>query len=218
MTREAVSIKGTKNGLVIILDPDVGIDEIKNTLKAKMETSGGFFKGAKFAVFSPGFDSSHGFITELEGICRQFGLIPSGEVKWPPSTATEEQRPAPKKKQSQVIPIRQQHSGGERALLVNRTLRSGQRIASAHNVVVMGDVNPGAEIISEGSIYVLGNCKGNVRAGCSGNLMSEIFALKLQPMSLRIGSITADSLPGPAEGPGTARVSRGKIIVSNSSM
>ncbi|MFZ5648227.1 MAG: septum site-determining protein MinC [Bacillota bacterium] len=214
MSQEAVSIKGTRNGLVIIFNPDGDIDEIKNNLKMKMETSGGFFKGAKFTVYGSGSDINHMFIAELEGICRQYGLIPSGEVTWPPSLARDEPKAAPRRKQSQVIPIRQQQPGGEQALLINRTIRSGQRVTSDHNVVVMGDVNPGAEIISAGSIYVLGNCKGSVHAGCSGNLMSEIFALKLQPLSVRIGTIAADGKPASPDGPGVARVSRGRIIIS----
>ncbi|MFZ5651544.1 MAG: septum site-determining protein MinC [Bacillota bacterium] len=218
MSQEAVSIKGTKNGLVIIFNPDGDIDEIKNKLKMKMETSGGFFKGAKFTVYAPGCDVDHSFIPELEGICRQYGLIPSGEVAWPPSPAREEQKSAPKRKQSRVIPLRQQQSGGEQALLVNRTLRSGQRVESNHTVVVMGDVNPGAEVISEGSIYVLGSCKGSVHAGCGGNLMSEVFALRLQPLSLRIGSIAADGSPSVVDGPAAARVNRGKIDIGKHSV
>lgn len=212
MSREAVSIKGTRNGLVIIFNPEGNIDEIKDNLKMKMESSGGFFKGAKFTVYSPGCDINHSFISELEGICRQYGLIPSGDVSWPPTPAREEQKAAPRSKQSQVIPLRQPQPGGEQALLINRTLRSGQRVASGHNVVVMGDVNPGAEVISGGSIYVLGSCKGSVHAGCGGNLMTEVFALKLKPISLRIGSIAAGGSPEVPDGPGVARVSRGKII------
>lgn len=217
MSQEAVSIKGTKNGLVIIFNPEGNIDEIKNKLRMKMETSGGFFKGAKFTVYGPGCDVGHNFIPELEDICRQYGLIPAGEVAWPPYPAREKQKSAPQKKQSRVIPLRQQHPGGEQVLLVNRTLRSGQRVESDRTVVVMGDVNPGAEIISEGSIYVLGNCKGSVHAGCGGNLMSEVFALMLQPLSLRIGSIAADGPPSAADGPAAARVTRGKIAIGRHS-
>lgn len=151
VSREAVSIKGTKNGLVIIFNPDGNIEEIKDNLKMKMETSGGFFKGAKFTVYGPGCDMNHRLISELEGICRQYGLIPSGEVSWPPSPAREEQKVAPRRKQSQVIPLRQQQPGGEQALLINRTLRSGQRVASDRNVVVMGDVTPARKLSPKGA-------------------------------------------------------------------
>lgn len=212
---EAVSIKGTRNGLVIIFNPDRDIEEIKSTLKHKMEKSGGFFKGAKFSVYDSCSRKDHSFVGELEGICRQYGLIPSGEVTWPPQAAdkTQGDHPQSRRKGAEVIPIRQQAGPeGEQALLVMRTLRSGQKVSSRRTVVVMGDVNPGAEVISEGSILVLGSCKGNVHAGYSGNLLCQVAALRLQPVTLRIGTIQADTpdLPVTAS-PLAARVVRGKI-------
>jgi len=87
--------------------------------------------------------------------------------------------------------------------------------------VVMGDVNPGAEVISGGSIYVMGACKGIAHAGVNGNIMSEVFALKLLPIILRIGSIAAEDIPTDPTGPMVARVNKGAIAFSrfiNSSM
>lgn len=218
MAGEAVRIKGTRNGLVIIFDPDQDIEEIKNSLKSKMENSRGFFKGAKVSVYNHGSGTDHRYTHELEGICRQYGLIPSREVSWPLSAGGNSQgESAPaKKKRTQVIPIRQQtHPGGEPALLVTRTLRSGHRISSSKSVVIMGDVNPGAEVVSEGSIYVLGNCKGSIQAGSGGNLMAEVFALRLQPVVLRIGTITADATAfSDHTDPMAARVNLGKIITT----
>lgn len=218
MAGEAISIKGTRNGLVIIFDPDHDIEEIKSSLKSKMENSRGFFKGAKVSLYNHGSDTDHSYTHELEGICRQYGLIPSQEVSWPPSAGGDSQgesTPA-KKKRTQVIPIRQQaHPGGEPALLVTRTLRSGHRISSRKSVIIMGDVNPGAEVVSEGSVYVLGSCKGNIQAGSGGNIMAEVFALKLQPVVLRIGAITADTaiFSGHTDSR-VARVNLGKIILA----
>lgn len=218
VAEEAVRIKGTKNGLVILFNPDLDIEEVKRNLQLKMESSKGFFKGAKFSVYDSHSRRDHHYINELEGICRQYGLVPSGEVLWPPAAGGSPGEITPlKRKKNQVIPIRQQltHPGGEQALLVLRTLRSGQSISSRYSIVIMGDVNPGAEVVSEGGIYVLGSCKGNVHAGAAGNLMAEVFALKLQPIILSIGSITADSPALPSlTGPVAARVSRGKIVLA----
>lgn len=218
MSGEAVSIKGTKNGLVIIFNPDLDIEEIKSSLKSKMENSRGFFKGAKVSVYDFRNGTAHRYTDELEGICRQYGLIPSREVSWPPAAAGESlaESPPAKKKRPQVVPIRQHaHPGGEQALLVTRTLRSGHKISSRRSIIITGDVNPGAEVVSEGSIYVLGSCKGTVHAGSAGNLMAEVLALKLQPVVLRIGTITADSAVFSGHtGPIIARVNHGKIITT----
>lgn len=213
---EAVSIKGTRNGLVIIFDPDMDIEEIKSTLKLKMEKSKGFFKGAKFVVHNCSSGSENQFVTELEGICLQYGLIPSPEVSWTPSSGDCQPEPPPaRRKKADIIPLRQQADpDGEQAVLVARTLRSGHQVSCRQTIVIMGDVNPGAEVISGGSIYVLGSCKGTVHAGSEGNLMSEVYAMKLQPAVLRIGSFTADtSTRSKPAAFGVARVVRGRITI-----
>lgn len=210
---EAISIKGTKNGLVIVFNPNMDIEEIKNNLKTKMETSKGFFAGARFTVHnSSNGQQNHHYINELEGICRQYGLIPSVEVIWP--SADHQIEVVPKKKKNRVIPIRQQgQSDSEKALLITHTLRSGQKVFSQHNIVILADVNPGAEIVSESSIYVIGACKGYVHAGCDGNLLAEVFAIRMQPIMLRIGSIFAETAnPIDCIEPTVAKVIRGKVI------
>jgi hypothetical protein len=77
---------------------------------------------------------------------------------------------------------------GESAVLVQRTLRSGFRLAHQGHVVVIGDVNPGAEIVAGGSIVVWGRLRGVVHAGANGNEDATICALDMNPTQLRIAS------------------------------
>ncbi len=76
-------------------------------------------------------------------------------------------------------------------LYIHRTLRSGQSISSEGNIVIIGDVNPGAEIIAKGDITVWGILGGIAHAGSDGNTYSRIRALKLNAIQLRIGDIFA---------------------------
>lgn len=76
----------------------------------------------------------------------------------------------------------------DNTILVRRTLRSGQKIHFDGNVVVIGDVNPGAEIIAAGHVIVLGALRGVVHAGASGNEQATILAFRLQPTQLRIAN------------------------------
>ncbi|MCL5057608.1 MAG: septum site-determining protein MinC [Actinobacteria bacterium] len=211
MSGEAVSIKGTKNGLVILFDPDLDPEDIKNNLKLKMEKSNGFFKGARFSFSNSREGRSISLVDELEVICRQYGLIPSVEVSWPPDQRPGDQPPQ-KKKQSPVVSLRQPKSADEQAALISRTIRSGQQITSKNSLFIMGDVNPGAEVMSEGSIYIMGSCRGIVHAGCAGNILAEVFAFKFQPTALRIGTIASDQAWPDEPGPHVAGVSRGKIV------
>lgn len=76
-------------------------------------------------------------------------------------------------------------------LYVQRTLRSGQSLKSDGNVVIIGDVNPGAEIIAKGDITVWGVLGGIAHAGADGSSYSRIRALKLYAIQLRIGDVVA---------------------------
>lgn len=89
-------------------------------------------------------------------------------------------------------------SAGDQAILVRRILRSGQSIRHPGHVIVMGDVNPGAEIVAGGDIVVWGRLRGNVHAGHPGNDDAIVCALVLAPVLLRIGNYVARS-PGREE-------------------
>ena len=71
------------------------------------------------------------------------------------------------------------------------TLRSGQVIESETSVIILGDVNPGAKVISSGNVIILGSLKGTVYAGVSGEASSFVVALEMQPMQIRIGDYIA---------------------------
>jgi len=78
--------------------------------------------------------------------------------------------------------------GGDQAILVRRTLRSGHVIRHPGHVVVIGDVNPGAEIVAGGNVIVWGRVRGVVHAGATGNTNAVVCALDLAPTQLRIGT------------------------------
>ena len=80
--------------------------------------------------------------------------------------------------------------GGE-AILIRRTLRSGYSIKNAGHVVIIGDVNPGAEIIAGGDVLVWGKLRGVVHAGAGGNEDAVVCALDLSPTQLRIAGLIA---------------------------
>ena len=77
------------------------------------------------------------------------------------------------------------------SLYVKRTIRSGQSIASDGNLVIIGDVNPGAEIRAKGDITVWGILGGIAHAGSEGNTQSRIRALKMNAIQIRIADVFA---------------------------
>lgn len=76
-------------------------------------------------------------------------------------------------------------------LYIQRTLRSGQSITSDGNIVIIGDVNPGSEVIARGDITVWGILAGIAHAGSDGNKFAKIRALKMNAIQLRIADTFA---------------------------
>ena len=73
------------------------------------------------------------------------------------------------------------------ALLVKSTCRSGKIIRHQGDVVVLGDVNPGAEVVASGDIAVFGCLRGFAHAGSEGDIKATIVALSLGSPRLQIG-------------------------------
>jgi septum site-determining protein MinC len=77
-------------------------------------------------------------------------------------------------------------SNGDGTLLVRHPCRTGTVIRHSGTVIVVGNVNPGAEIIAGGDIFVLGTLGGIAHAGAYGNTAAVIVALSLKALQLRI--------------------------------
>ncbi|MGC9503378.1 septum site-determining protein MinC [Baaleninema sp.] len=76
-------------------------------------------------------------------------------------------------------------------LYLQTTLRSGTEIRHPGNVVLVGDVNPGAEVIAEGDILIWGRLRGVAHAGAAGNRQALIMALQMEPTQIRIADSVA---------------------------
>lgn len=102
-----------------------------------------------------------------------------------------------------------------RTKYLKKTIRSGQVYEYSGNLVIIGDINPGAEVYAAGNIVVVGAIRGSVHAGCTGNDKSFIAAFSLEPQIIRIADIMTRA---PEDGikpayPEVARVKNGSIIV-----
>ena len=72
------------------------------------------------------------------------------------------------------------------------SLRSGQRLETEGSIVIIGDVNSGAEVIASDNIVVFGNLRGLAHAGAKGNKNAIIAAGKLDAVQLRISNIVKE--------------------------
>jgi len=94
------------------------------------------------------------------------------------------------------------------------TLRGGQALHNLGNIIVIGDVNPGAELIASGDIVVFGALRGVAHAGAQGDRSARVIALELAPTQLRIATcIALDAEPSAGHGPEHAYIFDDRIAI-----
>ena len=96
------------------------------------------------------------------------------------------------------------------------TLRGGQSLHHLGNIVVIGDVNPGAELVASGDIVVFGALRGVAHAGAQGDAEARVYAIELLPTQLRIATFIAadagDRNRTPIQ-PEVARIQNDRIVI-----
>ena len=212
-----IQIKGLRDGLLVSLD-DAPWNVQRAALIAQVDAQPSFFQGARLAL---DVASQVLHVTELVALRDELserGISLWAVVSESPTTektaqllglATRISKPRPEESRQFSV----ENLGEETAMFLNRTLRSGTRIEFAGHVVVLGDVNPGAEIIAEGNVIIWGRLRGMVHAGSKGNRSAMICALDLSPTQLRIADeVSAVLKPQEHSKPERARINEnGKL-------
>ncbi len=186
-----VVFKGRKDGITIILDEKIDFEQLKITFDKKVKDAKKFFKDAKTSISFQGRELSEAEEIELLNILStnsdlSISYISESATNAKKSISAEKMNtetvklPKSRRKQPGLECYAYYHSG---------SLRSGQSIRYKGSVVVVGDVNPGAEIVAEGNIIVLGAANGLIYAGCDGSQDKFVFAMKLTPIQLRIADV-----------------------------
>ena len=102
------------------------------------------------------------------------------------------------------------------ALIIAGRVRSGQKINAKKHLVILGDVNPGSELIAGGDILIMGNLGGTALAGQPDKEDAIILAIGFKPIQIQIGGIIAAGLPtSSAHVIEFAHVENGGIVVED---
>ncbi len=84
-------------------------------------------------------------------------------------------------KLKQKVPLTEAEPNRESTtMLITQPVRSGQRIYSTGDLIILAQVSAGAEILAEGNIHVYNTLRGRVLAGVLGNTEARIFCSDLQ--------------------------------------
>lgn len=189
MKEYKVLFKGILGGLEVHVDPNMNLDILLKELQAKLESSKSFFKGTHVNLSFVGREfSSHEKDELINSISHQ---IKTESIEFNGPFKEEDEK------------VSEKFYGTEEGMarFFHGTIRNGQRLDYKGNIIVMGDVNPGAEIVAGGNIIVLGNLRGMAHAGIGGDMGAVVVAFCLQPTQLRIGHIITRSPEGEMEKP-----------------
>lgn len=216
MAGEAITIKGTNEGLVITLG-EGPFEEVVGEMEAQLGAKASFFVGGRVALHVGDRALSSEQLTEIGSRLEKIGVTLWAIEGTHPTTclsARELGLEAPLAPSTDPVPVeisREDVLG----FVVRRTLRSGQALRHAGHIALIGDVNPGAEVVAGGDIIVWGKLRGTVHAGAMGDEGAIICALQLAPGQIRIGSRIARSPERgrPPSVPELARVHEGAIVV-----
>lgn len=223
--RRQMQIKGIKDGLLVTLGEGEWAD-LEAAFLAHVEDKEAFFKGARVALDVGNHILHAAELGALRDRLSSRGISLWAVISNSPVTeqtaqvlgmATRISAPRPERS------IRSQDTNlaGENAILVQRTLRSGFKVSHNGHIVVMGDVNPGAEVIAGGSVIVWGRLRGTVHAGADGNENAVVCALDLEPTQMRIAGLTFASPPRRTvlgrvkKGPEMMRIKNGQLVTES---
>src|SRR5512134_1333559 len=168
-----VQIKGLRDGLLVSLD-DASWEEQRVALLAQVDSQPSFFQGARLALDVASQVLRVNELVDLRDQLSERGISLWAVISESPTTentaqllglATRISKPRPEETRQFAV----DDLGEETALFLGRTVRSGTRIEFGGHVVIVGDVNAGAEIIAEGSIVVWGKVRGLLHAGSKSN-------------------------------------------------
>lgn len=188
-----VEVKGITLPVVAIKIKEASsLERIKEEIRGRIK--GKLFKGSYF-IIENAEDLPEGWAEEIERLLKEINLESIERI------GAREDKP---------------QARGERLLIVDRSLRSGQKVEHSGDVLILGDVNKDAEVVAVGNIIIMGTLRGIAIAGALGDEDAVVVALKMEPQQIRIGKKIAISEESERVSPGypeVAKVEDGMIVL-----
>lgn len=201
-----IELKGSILSLTVLKLHSDDIEETKQAIAHKVAQAPSFFAGIPVVLEPKVALQDPTYLALLVEFLHQKQMIPTG-IRSEDATIIEQAKYAglacfPLEKQSKAnrkpkastqssetkqpeekaAPIEVESAGLKTAMRVEASVRSGQQVfAKDRDLIVMGSVNPGAEVIADGSVHVFGKVLGKVFAGAAGETQAKIYAKQLNP-------------------------------------
>jgi septum site-determining protein MinC len=203
-------IKSADLSLVALLLKTTDIAKVSLALKQQMAESPGFFDQDPVVIDISGLNLADGETIDLKTLmtvlrehalvplaikgasanllqaAKGLGLVDASDARIRRSIPFAEPQTSP----TPVVEVVTPPPGPAGAMRIDKPLRSGQQVyAKGRDLIVMGMVNAGAEVIADGHIHVYGTLRGKAIAGARGNADAQIFAQVMEPELISIAGV-----------------------------
>ncbi|KZN64439.1 septum site-determining protein MinC [Pseudoalteromonas luteoviolacea] len=209
MSTQSFELKGNLFTLSVLQLLNADLNVVKEQLSEKISQAPKFFKGAPIVINLAQIQDEPLVLSDLKSILCDLSLNPVGicngneehnekakSIGMSVLNYTKDVAPTIKTQTTTEVVEKQVYAP---AKIVNGTVRSGQQIyAKDCDLIVIGAVSHGAEVISDGNIHIYGTLRGRAIAGAQGNDSASIFCQKLEAELVSVnGSYwISDSLQG----------------------
>ena len=210
MKKEPVMLKGNKSGIRIILDDELSFEELLEKVTEKFQNNADFLGDNRVVV---AFDGRE--LSDEEEAVLLHTIQENSKLQIVCVIDEDEEREALYERTLQEKLMAIDSNSGQ---FFKGNLRSGQVMEFETSIVILGDVNVGAQVVSTGNFVVLGKLNGTVYAGASGKEDAFIVATKMNPIQIRISDViarTPDEKETPSNVPRIAYLREGAIYMDD---
>lgn len=210
MKKEPVMLKGNKSGIRIILDNELSFEELLEKVTEKFQNNADFLGDNRVVV---AFDGRE--LSDEEEAVLLHTIQENSKLRIVCVIDEDAEREALYERTLQEKLMAMDSNSGQ---FFKGNLRSGQVMEFETSIVILGDVNVGAQVVSTGNVIILGKLNGTVYAGASGKEDAFIVATKMNPIQIRISDViarTPDEKEAPSNVPQIAYLRDGAIYMDD---
>ncbi|MCU0598681.1 MAG: septum site-determining protein MinC [Desulfobacterales bacterium] len=205
-----VRLKGVGDSLWVTVDSSLPSERIYEEITKIFDRLKHLAINAKVVIDTGDQDDSDQLVEELSGFLKskfQVGHVFKAQSRKHTHDIPDERGPDA----SETGVVTQNDS-----LIIAGRVRSGQTIEARKHLVILGDLNPGAEAVAGGDILVLGSLQGKAAAGQPDNINAIVMALEFKPTQIQIaGFVVAGNPRMVGSVPEFAHIENDQIVVND---
>ncbi|WP_079530409.1 septum site-determining protein MinC [Halobacillus hunanensis] len=169
---QIVTIKGTRDGLILNLNDQCSFESIIHELEQKLSVNG--------------VDHDEPMIRVTIRLGKRY--LSTQQQETLKEIVREKQRLVVEAIESEVMTKKEALAWKENTEVtpILKTIRSGQVVEVRGDMLLIGDVNPGGQVMATGNIFIMGRLRGVAHAGTEGDEEAIIAASYMKPNQLRI--------------------------------